>query len=166
MGINPKDVIDLIIRPALNGINLGGEAAIQLLAGTCATESAMGSNLIQTSGIALGIFQIEPKTHYDIHNNYLRFHADLADKIYKICGMPWHNIGTVPYDDELIYNLRYAVCMARLKYYRNSRNLPGLNDIVAQASYWKDIYNTPSGKGLEAGYLISYDKYLKAYYNQ
>jgi hypothetical protein len=165
MSISTKDLIDLIIRPTLTGIGLGGEAAIQLLAGTCAIESAMGNNLKQIVGPALGIFMVEPKTHEDIHRNYLRFHPDLASLIYKISGMPWNNIGTIPFDEELVYNLRYSACMARLKYYRNSKALPGFNDINSQANYWKDIYNTENGKGIVAGYLITYDKYLKSYYN-
>jgi hypothetical protein len=166
MGIYVKDVIDLIIRPALSGISLGGEAAVQLLAGTCAQESGMGSNLKQVSGPALGLFQIEPATHADIHNNYLRFHSDLASKIYSVCGMAWQNIGTIPWDELLVYNLRYAACMARVKYYRTSAPLPALNDIEGQANYWKTIYNTAGGAGETNDYLASYVKYVQPYYNK
>lgn len=164
MGIIAKDVIDLIIRPALTGIGLYSEGAVQLLAGTCAQESGMGKYLKQTAGPALGAFQIEPKTHYDIHSNYLRYHADLASLIYKVSGMEWHNIGTIPWDDHLTYNLRYAACIARIIYYRSSKAIPAFDDIKSQAEYWKSIYNTIAGKGDCAAYLTNYTKYVKLYY--
>lgn len=164
MGINTKDVIDLIIRPALNGIMMCSESAIQLLAGTCAQESQMGTYLKQIEGPAKGIMQMEDVTHDDIHNTYLRYSQDLTALLYSTCGMVPRNVGTIPDSSILIYNMRYAVCMARIKYARSSKPMPALGDTVAQANYWKDLYNSASGKGDTAAYILNYNRFVKPYY--
>jgi len=164
MGINTKDVIDLIIRPALNGIMMSSEAAVQLLAGTCAQESQMGTYLKQMDGPAKGLMQMEDVTHDDIHNTYLRYNQDLTSLLYATCGMVPRNIGTIPDSSILIYNMRYAVCMARIKYARDSSPIPALGNIEAQARYWKNIYNSKSGKGDTSAYLLNYNRFIKPYY--
>lgn len=161
-----NNLIELVIRPTLTKIGLYSDAAVQLMAGTIAQESLCGLYLKQDGGPALGITMVEPATHYDIHNNYLRFKPDLAALVYKACDMKWHNIGTIPYDETLIFNLRYAVAMGRLVYARVPEQLPFLNDIAGQAEYWKRYYNTVKGKGTPQQYIGNYEKYVKPYYTK
>lgn len=164
MGINAKDLIEQIIRPSLFGAGLLTMASEQLLAGTCAQESQMGSYLKQAQGAAKGIFQMESATHDDIWANYLRYHQELARTICKISYIPVAPLGVTPFDDTLIYNLRYACLMARVKYVRDKAPLPAFNDITAQADYWKRIYNTVAGKGDTAAYINNYNRFVKGYY--
>lgn len=166
MGIFANDLIELIIRPALIGLNLNSLAAEQLLAGTCAQESHMGLYLRQQKGPALGIFQIEPATHMDIYENFLKFRPDLINTIYSLCAIPEYKDNIKPPDECLIYNLKYSACIARIKYLRAKDALPGINDTKGQSDYWKRIYNSQSGSGDTASYLINYEKFVKPYYTK
>jgi len=164
MGIDAKDLIIQIIRPALCNAHIWSKAAEQLLAGTCAQESQMGTYFKQQLGPALGIFQMEPATHDDIWNNFLKYNPDLVKLVLKSCGISDLAPDQIPSSDLLVYNLRYSVCMARLKYMRAKDPLPAYNDILAQAEYWKKIYNTVSGKGDTAAYANNYNRFLRNYY--
>ena len=77
MPINTKQIIQLIIQPTLKDLNLYSLAAEQLLAGTCAQESGMGTYIAQVNGPALGIYQMEPVTEYDLIKNYIRYNIKL-----------------------------------------------------------------------------------------
>lgn len=165
MGINTKQLIELIIQPTLKVLNLYSIAAEQLLAGTCAQESGMGTYLAQyPSGIAKGIFQMEDASHDDVHNNFLRYHPDLLQLLYPACGMEWRNIGTLPATPILIYNFRYACAMARIHYLRVKEKLPAYNDLPALAAYWKKYYNTTNGAGTESQFIDNFNRYVKPYY--
>ena len=81
MSINVKDLKFKIIIPTLQFIGLYSESAVNLLLGTAAQESHMGTYLTQIKGPALSIYQIEPKTHADIWKNYLSYRLDLKGKV-------------------------------------------------------------------------------------
>ena len=162
MGIKTKDLIELVIRPTLTGINWWSREAEQLLAGTCAQETQMGFYLHQVDGPALGIWQIESATHLDCQENYIRFDNTLNMNILKVCGL---GTTTVISDDLLIYNLRYACCMARVIYLRTHDSLPAYNDIAGQADYWKTHYNSSLGKGDVKVYMANYENFVKKYYS-
>jgi len=164
MAIQIRDAIELIIRKSLIGIDLWSPEAEQLLAGTAAQESQMLTFLKQIEGPGLGLYQMEPECHQDIHRNYLVYHPELRQKIFNSCGMVTFLQGASPPDELLIYNLKYATCMARLKYYRSNESLPAYNDIAGQSTYWKNIYNTVSGKGDTASYQANYERFVGAYY--
>jgi len=148
-GIKPQHLCEHVIRASLEPIALYSTAAGQLLLGTLAVESQMGHFLHQIGGPALGIYQIEPSTHLDIWENYLNFNNQLANQITALMPTPM----SVPDDGLLMTDLRYATIMARLVYYRQSEPLPNVDDIAAQGAYWKKYFNTPLGKGSEAGYI-------------
>jgi hypothetical protein len=164
MGICPKQIIELVIYPALVSIGYGDKASVQLVSGTCAQESDMGAYIKQVDGPALGLFQMEPATHTDIWMNYLRYHQELVKKICQIAYIPVPNIGVVPYDETLMYNMKYAAIMCRLKYLMNKESIPSFGSVIDQANYWKKYYNTAAGKGDVQAYLVNFDKYLKPYY--
>lgn len=138
-----------VIALALEPIGLFSTAAEQLLLGTTAIESQCGHYLQQIGGPALGVYQIEPKTHLDIWDNYLIYNNHLAGQINALMPTPL----STPDDVLLMTDLRYATIMARLVYYRQAEPLPDSSDIVAQAQYWKTYYNTTLGKGTVADYI-------------
>ena len=164
MGINAKDLIIKVITPALTAVKMCSDEAVQLLAGTAAQESGMGTYLTQLEGPALGIFQIEPGTHKDIHENFLRYRPQDRALILDSCQMGPLPVTTMPDDACLIYNLYYATIMCRIIYLRSKISLPQFGDIEGQASCWKGNYNSQSGKGDTAAYMINYERFLKPYY--
>lgn len=156
MSINTKQLIELIIRPTLQDLGLYSLSAEQLLAGTCAQESGMGTYIKQVGkGPALGIFQMEPLTHDDLWENYL----SRGDLWLKVC----HKYGDTEAKD-MIYDLSYACAMARIHYLRIKEPLPPADNIPALAAYWKRYYNTALGKGKESEYIANWNKYCSKYY--
>lgn len=166
MGINAKDLIEYIIWPSLINTGMYSKEASQLLAGTAAQESQLGSFLKQIEGPGLGLYQMEPKTHADIHTNYLKYRPMLVETIYGTCGIYNAIDGTVPDDELLVYNLKYATIMARLKYLMCPGKLPAFCDVDGQAVYWKRYYNSNIGKGDTSAYLINYERFVKPFYSK
>lgn len=139
-GLNLSQFKSLIVRPALEAVSLGGDKSVNLLTGTCVVESGLAW-LQQLNGPALGIAQMEPATHNDCWANYLRYQPDIANRILATCclsGLPDAGI--------MVWNLRYAVLMARVKYLRAPESLPSATDAVALSAYHKRYYNTALGQ--------------------
>lgn len=145
-----------IVEPALLELGLHSGAALQLLMLTAAQESRLGHYIVQIGGPALGIFQMEPFTHDDIWNNFLKYKPDLAQKLEHMAGT--HPVQ--PGAEVLVYNLKYAAAMARIHYYRVSEALPEHGDVAAMADYWKQYYNTPKGRGTVAEAVHNYHRYV------
>lgn len=155
MGINPEQLRDEIIVPTLNalGPSYSSPSAVMLLMGTAAQESHMGTYLRQLGGgPALGIYQMEPATHNDIIENWLRYREELVDTIAELIG-PWNAMEPA----RMVYDLRYATIMARLHYRRVRDPLPA--DVDGQAYYWKTHYNTELGAGTREEYMHNYERY-------
>lgn len=124
---------------------LVSEAAVRLLLGTAAQESAFGTYLRQKgSGPALGVFQMEPATFFWLRDKYKDRYPVIADR--------------VPPDME--WDLRLAIIMARLRYRIVPAPLPEADDITALANYYKKYYNTVHGKATTEQFISNYRKYL------
>lgn len=156
MAFDKRQFEDLI-RRVLERLKMHSDAAVNLLLGTAAQESAFGTYLRQRGGgPALGVFQMEPDTARDIWTNYIYFRMELADLI-------WHTTGEAGHSDRALEsNIAYQVVMARLHYRRESEPLPAADDIEGMARYWKRHYNTMQGKGTEVEFVKNYQKYLGA----
>jgi len=137
MSIHPGHLREYVIRPVLRSLDLYSEAAEELLMLTAATESLCGRFLHQVGGPALGIFQMEPRTHNDIHTNYLAYRPGLARLVAEYGSAANHLAGS----------LNYATAMARIHYLRVPVPLPSPIDIDGLADYWKLFYNTHAGAG-------------------
>lgn len=135
---------DLIER-TLKEIGLYSEGAVLLLLGTAAQESKFGSYLRQMgNGPARGAFQMERATFNDLVN---RFHKRFpAISYFSFEQMEW--------------DLRAAIIMARIKYFSIPAPLPGADDLKGRAAYWKQYYNTPLGSGTETEFIKSSKKFL------
>lgn len=141
------------VADTLVKIGLYSPDAVELLMGTCAQESAMGKYRRQLGGgPALGVFQMEPATFRDIVENYLNHRPDLKEKILKLSG-----VDALDNPDDLVFNDRLAVCMARVHYLRVKEAIP--SDLDGWARYWKKYYNTPKGKGTEYEFVCNYKRY-------
>ncbi len=145
---------DYVINPTLKylGDNFYSKSAVNLLLGTAAAESNLGEYLHQLNGgPALGIYQMEPRTHCDIYMNYLLYHHELRYKINKLLVSVFNK------RKNLIFNLAYATAISRVHYYRVSESLPEHDDIDGLANYWKKYYNTEKGKGTVEKFIDKYN---------
>jgi hypothetical protein len=135
-------LLNTAIRPALQGIRLWTPAAEELILGTAIVESDLIHRMQLVGGPARGVFQMEPATHDDIWNNFLKYKPDLALAISSLMTFPDANKLL-----ELERNDKYASAMARAHYLRAPKPLPKAGDVNAMAKYWKVYYNTWRGKG-------------------
>jgi hypothetical protein len=154
----PRDVADqlrsTVIAPTLRRLGLWSEAAENLLLGTACVESDLEHRTQIGGGPALGLFQMEPRTHDDIWSNYLAFRRQVANNVASFATRPTERAAT-----DMENNDAYACAMARIHYLRVPGALPGANDVRAMAGYWKRHYNTPLGAGTEQKYLDAWARF-------
>ena len=130
------------------------QKAAELCLGTIAQESKYGFYRKQLGGgPGLGISQVEPATFYDNVNNFLVYKPKLAAKIKLICGVDEFN------HLDLLTNDKLAICMMRVKYYRDSKPIP--EDLPGWAQYWKRVYNTEEGDGKPEEFITNYHRYVE-----
>ncbi len=130
-------------------LGMHSESATNLLLGTCAQESRLGSYIEQIEGPAKGIFQMEPRTEIDIWDNFIKYRVDIAKDIYDVCGRDGPG-------DWLWYDLAYQSALCRIHYFRVPEPLPDSNDIEGLARYWKQHYNTGGGAGAVKEFIANY----------
>ena len=156
MSFNREQFQDLIER-VLSDISMFSPAAVNLLLGTSAQESGFGTYIRQIGGgPALGVFQMEPDTEFDIWDNYLKFRPYPKAKIFAATGV------NGPDPESLESNLAYQIAMARVHYRRVPAALPEAEDVYAMALYWKAYYNTAKGKGTAEEFIHNYHRYVLA----
>ena len=143
--IDTYQFVEHVIVPALNYTSTYSKSAVELLLGTAIQESRLRYLKQLGRGPALGVFQMEPRTHDDIWENYLRYKMPLAEKIAHLAHERHAN--------SLKTDLLYAAAMCRAHYLRVPAALPAAGDFEGQAAYWKEHYNTYLGAGTEEEYL-------------
>lgn len=162
MAINCKDLNQYVIIPTLSYLGLYADNNRNLLLGTAAKESDMGTYLKQLkNGPAFGIFQEQDSDHTDIYNNFLFYRPELKARVDSLASPV--SVYTNR-NQELIVNLAYATAIAMIHYLRISEKrekVPDANNIPALASYWKRYYNTSHGKGTEEEFIENYNKYVQ-----
>lgn len=153
-----RSVLINAIRPALNALVKGGRAAEQLVLGTAIQESLLIHRQQLGGGPALGLFQIEPRTHDDCWGSYLRFRSELAERVRSTLKP-----GEQPLAQIMKVNDVYAAAMCRICYVRVKPLLPSQDDIPGMANYWKQHYNTPLGAGSPHEFLTKWPQYVNAH---
>ncbi|MBS3777452.1 MAG: hypothetical protein KGY70_19815 [Bacteroidales bacterium] len=149
-----KEQLKQLIKQTLIEIGFYSESALNLLMGTAAQESHLGHYIEQINGPAKGIFQMEPNTFEDHINNYLNYKPDLKQRIEKTCDLKeWKA-------DALVYNLKFAICMARVHYLRVPKPLPDRDAYHDLAEYWKAHYNTYRGRGTVEQFVNNYKEFV------
>lgn len=153
MSFNSQQFNDLIVTPVLQGLGMWSSAAVNLMLGTCAKESAMGTYLKQVGGgPALGVYQVEPATHDDVWRYLNDVRPDIREKVLKI---------SVKNTDALIYNLYYATAIARIRYWYVEEKLPAADNITGLGLYWDKYYNCNPNKGTVGEFVDSYRRYVR-----
>jgi hypothetical protein len=133
---------DLIARTLSEWPELSSPSAVALLMGTASQESQLGTFLRQLGGgPAVGPFQMEPAT-FDW----------LKSRFGKEYGFTNRDA------DDMEWDLRLSILLARLRYRVVPDALPEAHDLHGQAAYWKRWYNTPQGAGTVAEYQSNYRK--------
>lgn len=138
-----KKAIDTYLLP-----QLWNKQVEQLILGTIAVESDFGRFHTQINPNyegAKGITQVERPTFKYLKERYSR-------KYPAIASIEWQ---------DLAYNDLYAIIFCRLKYLSINKKLPDIDDLEAQAAYWKIYYNSLAGAGKVSDYIKKYNKYCK-----
>jgi hypothetical protein len=122
-------------------IGLFSQPARVLMLGTALIESNLEFLKQVEGGPALGIYCIEPATHNDVKRYLNRPDKDkLKERCLATCF--YTGFGS---DDALVHNLRYAVIIARIKYFQQREKIPEANNAAGMAGYHKKYYNTAKG---------------------
>lgn len=153
---NAQQFRDLIVCSSLRDLNLYSRNAEELLIFTCANESNGGTYLKQCNGPALGIYQIEPQTYNDIWQNYITPNSSKFLSFFTN-----FNISSIPSAGRLIYDLRFATAIARIFYLRINSPLPNPDDVNSIWAYYKQYYNTYSGKANKDEAIAKYHAFLQ-----
>lgn len=147
----------VVIAPTLERMALGSRAGENLLLGTALVESRLQHRVQTGGGSALGLFQMEPRTHDDIWQNYLAARPALARSVIASSGKAQR-----PEAAELQHNDAYACAMARVHYLRVPDRLPGEVDLAGMARYWKRHYDTLQGARSAQDFLDAWAEFLGA----
>lgn len=175
--MKPAILLETVIRPTLRVLaqfnaRMASPASEILLLGTIAQESDFCKYNTQVGGgPALGIPQVEPKTHTDLWVNFILLRPQLGRLIdTHLSLMPTlphtKNGHTMQYltgeefHSQLVWNWRYAIAMARIKYWRSPDPMPSAEDLPGLARYWNDVYNGNPTKGTDAEWLASYRHFV------
>ena len=153
--ISCKQLRKYIIAPILNKLKLYSAEAEELLIFTCATESHGGSFIVQVGGPALGIYQMEPKTYYNLYEHTIKGNSHLC----YLLGLHF-GFSSLPTEDRLIYDLYYATAMTRIFYFAISEALPSANNTDLIWEYYKKYYNTYLGKAVKEKAIEDYQKFI------
>jgi hypothetical protein len=137
---------DLVVR-TLTEMGIPSRSATELLLGTCAQESQMGTYLRQINmplgAGGLGCMQMERTTFEWLWQKYYQ-------RFPVLIGIEF---------EQLEYDLRASIIMARLRYMADPKPLPMATDMVGLAMAWKRVYNTEAGKGTTAEFISNYHEY-------
>jgi hypothetical protein len=156
--INVQQLRELIIKPALNDLHLYSEDAEELLVFTCAVESGGGTYIKQINGPALGIYQMEPETYWDIRMNYLPHKQSLSVLVSTMFGLSYISMD----EYRLVHDLRFATAMCRIHYARVPEALPAAHDLDNMWDYYKTYYNTLKGAAKRDESISKYLAYINS----
>lgn len=158
-----------LVNVTLERMQMHSPVASDLMMGTIAAESECGHYIMQKGrGPAMGICQMEPATASDIVHRYVtsrsaidrRFHS--AFHLIDSHMVDWSKVDPDVLGEKLMSDNRFAIALARLKYWMCPEPLPkyGPLYIEALALYWKRNYNTEAGKGTVDHFLRCYGRYV------
>lgn len=145
--MNYGQLIDSVIKPILEDMDAYSKEAEDLLVMIAAHESRNGYYLHQVNGPAMGLYQMEPRTHDDIIDFLERDRAELLSKLLN--WTPRIN------PDLMAGNMYYATFMARAFFLRFPEGIP--SEPILAARYLKKMWNTEKGKATFFDYLEAFN---------
>lgn len=131
------------------GPRLYSEEMVNILLGTCATESDFGL----TSSNA---FQMLESNVRDMERNYFPYTPEVGKKV----DIFWWD--DVPLKEQLHANMQLQIVLAATHYIRTVDSLPSSDDVWAMAWTWKKVYNTRLGAGQTGHFYKKFKKYCEA----
>ncbi|TBU93421.1 hypothetical protein [Phytopseudomonas dryadis] len=140
MGIAACELNQHVIRPTLLYLGRQSIAAEALLLGTAACQSALGAALDGYNGH--GLYRIAESRHQQLWDRHLAHDPELASRIRGLASQ--HAFLSAPHL-ELTFNLRYATAIAWMLIETQMAELPGADDLPAQALIWQQVFR-PHGK--------------------
>jgi len=154
-GIDPKQLLELVIQPVLSAIGLNGHSAQQLVLGTAAVESGLTYIRQLGKGPALGLWQMEPATYSSLWHDMLDKRPGLK---HAVLGLgPYLN---PPAPARLISDLALGAAMCRVRYLWDPHPLPEAGDIRGLAETWKRAYNTRLGAGTPEHFVRAWQRLI------
>ena len=141
-----KSDIKEIAEQVLYDLDSYSYDALALVMRTGMAESGFRVLRQMNNGPAIGFFQVELATAEDTIENYLSYRPKYLN-VLKGYGL------TNNTEFCLLSNIALQVAFCRLKYKRDKHAIPDADDIVAQAEYWKRVYNTHLGAGTVEHFL-------------
>lgn len=157
--MNPNQLRSLIHRVLSKLADQAGiptlysDDAVELLMLTAAQESHCGRYLEQIKGPALGIFQMEPASYWD-----LVYRLSIHNPELHMAVTEW-NLLAIEDDLEMRGNIPLQIVMARAYYYKRPGKLPAADNVPAMAGYYKQHWNTYLGKATVEEAKENYKKY-------
>ena len=137
------DEIKEIVEYALYKVDSYSDDALALVVRTGMAES--GYRALKGYGEgnpAIGFWQIEPATMNDMITNYIHYRSHYKKNLISL-GMNFENDTTL----SVMSNMAVQAALCRLHYRRDKDPIPSWDDVEAQGSYWKRVYNTVKGRG-------------------
>lgn len=155
-GLDVRQLLELVIRPTLAAIGLGGHGSEMLVLGTAATES-MGFRYVKQlgRGPALGLWQMEPATYLSLWRDLLDQRPGLKHAVLGVGSYL-----NPPAPARLISDLALGAAMCRVRYLWDPHPIPRGDDVRALAETWKRGYNTAAGKGTVEKFLRDWQQYV------
>lgn len=161
MGIDPTQLLRLVIRPVCNALGWQSDVADRLLLATAAVESHCGEFLYQLpDGPAVGIYQMEPRTIEDVYHTWLTYRPEIEAVVDGFRPRQMSRLNAV------LMDLGYATALARCHYRRRVEPLPDANNLQGLWLYYKKYFNSYSGKTTQARFLAAYDRFVDPIYSE
>jgi len=146
--LDKKQFVKYVVDPTLKKIGLYTPDASSLLVMIAAHESQKGHYIVQTTGQAKGVYQMEDATHDDI---ILWMKVKKPEMYHKITAL----VAGEPTAMHMVTNLEYSTAMARAFFLRFPETIPSGTE--EQSWYAKRRWNTYLGKATPADYLSAYN---------
>jgi len=145
--LNRKQFQTCVVEPTLKKLGLHTDNAVKLLVMIAAHESNKGEYIIQLTGQAKGLYQMEDSTHDFILQWVYGNKPELYKEIVKMADGE-------PSAMKMVTDMDYATAMARAFFLRFPEQLPDTEDEMAV--YAKKRWNTYAGKATSNDYLLAY----------
>lgn len=158
--MRPSTLLTAFIRPTLKHLaikepSIDSPAARQIMLAIAGQESACGRYFAQLGdGPARGIWQVEPATHRDLQNNYLKYRLAFWQHLNKL-------LPDVVLTDPLLSCQLYSCGVARLCLYRQPDPMPALGDKNGMWQLYKKYFNSHLGAATKAEWDHNWEKYVE-----
>ena len=156
MGIYASDLRELIIKPYLQGLGEYSEVAENLLLGTAAQESLLGSHCYYAQSKGMGMYRITAEKHRELWDAYLVQFPDLASQQRGLASQ--QQFLKNPHG-ELMSNLIYTTGMAWMIYRRAAIDTSKPLDLPALAQLWANHFDNGTSSPRNA------DEFMQTYRN-